>query len=977
MQIIQKQVGIEEVISRLPALFPYVEYTDLGTPSIFEGVDGEDGCYGHIIPPIQLPYNAGLRIDGEDLLLGGEVYSYKTIMYYYYRYKDNLKNYYDILGVKYNKDSEDGQASEIYTAYMEHKRLHTIYQHRKDYLTNVEKDKENIAFSEIEEAYRVLTSDEKEEYDEKYENVFGELNYTWVGSEEPIAPVEEEEEEETETLDETEEGEEETTDYGHYFIQFVRYAIGRIDIDKSVIKGDLVPSYVYLSQAKKLYVNMMKTKKLCDKYGYNAKMTNKNNLPKEICCICDKYNAQGGDDMLNLLKGLIDEAETRSENLMLLSYLYRPVLSFPILLTSSSETLGYYSTYENNWDGKIFSNKGEVKTVDNKSYEITESNGGKYDKDNCVIIFDEENAHEVVGSELYRNYNETKECNEDWYTPRADYYEKWFCTDEITSEHYDELTGRWINENKWVNPCDVDTEIRIDDHMTEYEVYHYYLDDYKVIEGTCDSKLQTLRRYTNEMGEKPYENFDWLYFYRKGLVINYEQATDGNGQIAWLNGGTQDEDDNGYVINLMSYGNVITDIIPHIYNRTIVFKYIIGAHLKGKLTDENGVSLTRTYNDFVVDKESKYGKFCGIEYTETYSYSEGDELDKMIASSYTSYEQLWNEFINTETEETIEEYIYSNFLRIFKKDNEEVYLIIDDGFVGETITEEGNLKIGDDEYELFKFIRRDVLEDTVTRDEMIDMSRSIYGEIESAVEEEVVEEGEESDDEKEKKKNLLYNYSVLLKDYIKVFFTLETDDEREEGGRGKWFFKELVKYAESELDWDESDIPTEGEEEGEEFNYGKYFDNIKKTYFPYYVVTNSEEIEEEDGIFIEREIITVKNNFETYVTSNDSGIKHYEFYASDSIDTYSLMTNGGEVEVEYIKADFKYTVDNKVDMLFAPIVKEDYLVGIDYKPEVDNRVFVERGNNYAFEKHIKFGEIKTMEDMLEYQNGSYFNIMEG
>lgn len=53
--------------------------------------------------------------------------------------------------------------------------------------------------------------------------------------------------------------------------------------------------------------------------------------------------------------------------------------------------------------------------------------------------------------------------------------------------------------------------------------------------------------------------------------------------------------------------------------------------------------------------------------------------------------------------------------------------------------------------------------------------------------------------------------------------------------------------------------------------------------------------------------------------------------------------------------------------------KDEYLMNITYNPVVDKDINVDRGVNAAFERHLKLGEVKTLEDMELYGNG-YFNL---
>lgn len=59
-------------------------------------------------------------------------------------------------------------------------------------------------------------------------------------------------------------------------------------------------------------------------------------------------------------------------------------------------------------------------------------------------------------------------------------------------------------------------------------------------------------------------------------------------------------------------------------------------------------------------------------------------------------------------------------------------------------------------------------------------------------------------------------------------------------------------------------------------------------------------------------------------------------------------------------------------VLTKPLVW-DYYMGITDRPRVDTEVVLDRGLNAAYERHLKLGEVRTMQDLEEYGNG-FFNI---
>lgn len=59
----------------------------------------------------------------------------------------------------------------------------------------------------------------------------------------------------------------------------------------------------------------------------------------------------------------------------------------------------------------------------------------------------------------------------------------------------------------------------------------------------------------------------------------------------------------------------------------------------------------------------------------------------------------------------------------------------------------------------------------------------------------------------------------------------------------------------------------------------------------------------------------------------------------------------------------------------SPIIREEYRLGIAGPESVEGDIYIDRGINSAFEKHLKLGEVTSLESLLQYGNG-YFKIME-
>lgn len=86
METKQITYGIEDLVSRIPGLFPYLEFGEDGVTVVHSAKDSLNGCYGRIPCGIRLPEDVGLEVGGITVLEAGGSYSYRTLMNAYYNY---------------------------------------------------------------------------------------------------------------------------------------------------------------------------------------------------------------------------------------------------------------------------------------------------------------------------------------------------------------------------------------------------------------------------------------------------------------------------------------------------------------------------------------------------------------------------------------------------------------------------------------------------------------------------------------------------------------------------------------------------------------------------------------------------------------------------------------------------------------------------------------------------------------------------
>lgn len=432
MRTIQYRVPIEKMITRLPGLFAYLGEDGYGNIVLHKATESLNGCYGKIVENIKLPENVNLEYDGVKLN-EGEVYSFRTLITYYYMFKDNLEE------------------------------------------TNP-------------------------------------------------------------------------------FRLFIEKGIGKIKVDTTNFKkGVATPEYVYLSNVRQLYNQLVKMSHQCKLYQQH--ISNDVNL----CCICEKYDNMGGDGFKDYIYGLISEAEKIANEYYKYAKKVKDshlTLDFDIDIMCSEKDYGIMSSYMPQWLPYKKYYKGDKVYYDGKIWSCIAETTGKFDDTEHRVVFD-------------------KDC---------------------------------------------------------FEEYSYSIDNddtQGTINGQTDSKLCDLRRivtYRNEDNEAevPESGYDWLFYYRKGNVVNVNTLNDENGNIlSYKNAkdGIMEAAKSGD--DLLAYGDVITDIILDITKRTIKFEYVQGVRLqcedKDKIID----------GEKIIWRKLEPLKKCneGISYSEIYTYNEGSDLE--------------------------------------------------------------------------------------------------------------------------------------------------------------------------------------------------------------------------------------------------------------------------------------------------------------------------------------------------------------
>lgn len=545
MKTIEYKVSFEKMISRLPGLFAYLDSDDFGEVSLHKATDSIDGCWGKIVENIKLPSDAALTIKKthvitfEDVtneyiwldsneqkhvaqetdidneieeyyffLKGGEIYSFRTIIDYYYQYKDEL-------------EEENG------------------------------------------------------------------------------------------------------------FRQFVEEAIGKIVVPDSV-KGTATPKYVYLSNVKNLYNQLVKMDKQCEFYKHNLDegLTDKD---KHLCCLCERYDNLGGDTFKDYVGSLIPKAEQIANEYFNYAKAAEDeeksmTLDFFIDLNSTYQDFGIMSIYAPQWIPCKRYYAGDKVMFDGELYICVKENTGKWDEDLLTVVFAEINEN---NQRIFAKYADLSSFED--------------IMDDDAIDEYNKSRIVAFNEDGYTRPRS------ISQNNLPF-----------MIESTTNSKLPDLHRfvtYYNDDGvaERPSEGFDWLFYYRVGTILNIRTMNDDLGNILSY---SLPQDENGnkkaatIQTDLMAYGDFIQNIEVNPEEHKIKFIYRVGVHLKStaapiQTTDDDGNKLYN-WKKFVWDENDK----IGIKYEEEYNYEEEGDLDKLIKGEFTIQMEngiqsfSFNEYIN-------------------------------------------------------------------------------------------------------------------------------------------------------------------------------------------------------------------------------------------------------------------------------------------------------------------------------------------
>lgn len=380
------------------------------------------------------------------------------------------------------------------------------------------------------------------------------------------------------------------------FVKFIEKAIGKITVNFEG-KTEMSPKFIYLANAKKLYNELVKMGKQCEFYEQNKE---KFGTDEYLCCLCERYKNIGGDKFRDYVGSfLIPQAEKIAK---------------------------YYLEYAKNAKNGY---ENEDKKIEPRP---------------LTLDFD------IDLTSTYQDFGIISPYVPIWIPGK-----RYFVGDKV---QYDGELYICLKENNGM--WDENTLAIIFDYnnfekcgVTEFNKVQYDLP--YTVKGTTDSKLTDLRRFVtyyndDNIAERPANGYDWLFYYRKGEVVNIKTVNNKLGNVVKLSDlgdtsiNTDDLDSCENKGDLAAYGDVIYDITAKPDEHTITFTYIMGVHLKSEsepifVYDDDNNKLIKwdkfVLDEFVWDNDENENKKIGIKYQETYNYEEGSDLDKLIKGEFT------------------------------------------------------------------------------------------------------------------------------------------------------------------------------------------------------------------------------------------------------------------------------------------------------------------------------------------------------
>ena len=110
-----------------------------------------------------------------------------------------------------------------------------------------------------------------------------------------------------------------------------------------------------------------------------------------------------------------------------------------------------------------------------------------------------------------------------------------------------------------------------------------------------------------------------------------------------------------------------------------------------------------------------------------------------------------------------------------------------------------------------------------------------------------------------------------------------------------------------------------------------------------------------------------------WLNYNESYPVRYYKVNKDAEETYSYE-KGGYIEVAMCDWFLEPSVYEDNGSVVSPAIRKEELLGYSMPETLTNNIYIDRGYSTVLDKHLKMGEISSLEALEKYGNGS-FNII--
>lgn len=353
------------------------------------------------------------------------------------------------------------------------------------------------------------------------------------------------------------------------FIIFMETAIGKIDIDINDFEKDqdLVPSYVYLGNARHLLDWYMDRKALCDRYNESGRFN------KDVCCKCEEYYRSGGDTMLEKLKGLVENAKDIADEYFKCGVDGEKGVTLSINFDRTIDDLGLDSPYINEWIG-------------GKSYALGER-----------IVYGENG--------IYHSYEVKKPITGvDSYNTETERY-----------EFSKLIDGDFVvcNETNGSKSAEAAKVFRSESKLKTFRKFTGNVFDYTELDEPDEGEDWLIYYCPGYITDYTSLNDDY------GNIRTIGDSLE-----------TVVVDGKTVVRNLYLYGSGIKSITINPQEKKITFEYYIDTHLYATLEDitigDDGVT-KYYYGDMFIEDEPD----TGVKYIDEYTYDANGEIDEKMS----------------------------------------------------------------------------------------------------------------------------------------------------------------------------------------------------------------------------------------------------------------------------------------------------------------------------------------------------------